>query len=208
MVAPPSAKPGRRPGRRDTRSEILDAARALFAVHGFTGTSMRAIAARAEVDAALIHHYFDTKQSLFLHTMKIPIPVDQLIAELTAAGVEGLGKRLITGLLGAWESEAQPALIVALRSGVADPAMTRSLREFLTGDVIATITATLDVDQAESERRAALVASQVIGVLVGRYLVKLPALTELPRQTLIDSVGDTLQRYLDGDVPGLGEWAC
>ena len=76
-----SAK-GRRPGHRDTRGEILTAARHTFAAKGFAGASVRSIAAEAGVDAALVHHYFDTKEQLFLATVDIPILLTDLIDHL------------------------------------------------------------------------------------------------------------------------------
>ena len=103
-----SAK-GRRPGNRDTRGEILTAARHTFAAKGFAGASVRGIAAEAGVDAALVHHYFDTKEQLFLATVDIPIVLTDLVDHVTASGLDGLGDRIIRTILGVWDSELQPS---------------------------------------------------------------------------------------------------
>ena len=99
MGASKTSKAGRRPGNQDTRGKILDAARDAFATKGFAGTSMRAIAADASVDAALIHHYFDSKQQLFLATVQIPVPIGDIAQHVGEDGIDGLGERLIRTIL-------------------------------------------------------------------------------------------------------------
>ena len=176
MGASRTSKAGRRPGNQDTRGKILDAARDAFATKGFAGTSMRAIAADASVDAALIHHYFDSKQQLFLATVQIPVPIGDIAQHVGEDGIDGLGERLIRTILGIWDSDLQPSLIAAIRTSLTDPSMIRSISEFLTLEVIGRILHTLDLPEAEAERRAGLMASQVLGVVVGRYVLQLPPL--------------------------------
>ena len=96
--------PGRRPGGPDTRGEILDAARETFAAKGFEGTSLRAVARAAGVDAALVHHYFDGKESLFVEAMALPID-PRVVAERVLDGpVDGIGDRIIGTFLAVWEA--------------------------------------------------------------------------------------------------------
>ena len=131
---------------------------------------MRAIAADASVDAALIHHYFDSKQQLFLATVHIPVPVGDIAQHVAEEGIDGLGERLIRTILGIWDSDLQPSLIAAIRTSMTDPSMIRSISEFLTLEVIGRILQTLDLPEGEADRRAGLMASQVLGVVVGRYV--------------------------------------
>jgi AcrR family transcriptional regulator len=195
-----SAK-GRRPGNRDTRGEILTAARRTFAAKGFAGASVRGIAAEAGVDAALVHHYFDTKERLFLATVDIPIVLTDLIDHVTASGLDGLGDRMIRTILGVWDSELQPSLVGAVRTALTDPGLTRSISEFLTLEVISRILRTVKVPEAEASRRAGLVASQVLGVIIGRYVLKLPPLVAQSTDEVAAAIGPTLQHYLTGDLP-------
>jgi AcrR family transcriptional regulator len=178
---------------------ILSAARDAFAAKGFAGASVRAIAADAGVDAALVHHYFETKQQLFLATMDVPVPLPDLVAGLLAQGLDGLGTRLITTVLQAWESDTQPTLVAALRMIIADPVMTRSMQEFLTFEVIGQILRAMEIPRPEADRRAGLVVAHLVGVLAGRYLLKLSVLVEQSPAQLTAAVGPVLQRYFDGD---------
>jgi len=96
---------GRRPGNQDTRGQIITAARQAFATKGFAGASMRGIAAEAGVDAALIHHYFDNKEQLFLATVALPLEMPQKLEEVAAGGLDGMGERLVRTVLGVWDSD-------------------------------------------------------------------------------------------------------
>ncbi len=200
MAVQPSAK-GRRPGNRNTRGEILAAARHTFAAKGFAGASVRGIAAEAGVDAALVHHYFDTKEQLFLATVDIPIVLTDLVNHVTASGLNGLGNRIIRTILSVWDSELQPSLVGAVRTALTDPGLTRSISEFLTLEVISRILRTVKVPEAEASRRAGLVASQVLGVIIGRYVLKLPPLVAQTTDELAAAIGPTLQHYLTGELP-------
>lgn len=191
---------GRRPGNQDTRGDILTAARHAFAARGFAGASIRGIAAEAGVDAALVHHYFETKEQLFLATVNIPIVLTDLLDQVTATGLDGLGDRLIRTILGVWDSDLQPSLVAAVRTALTDPNLTRSISEFLTLEVISRILKALDLPEEEATRRAGLVASQVLGVLIGRYVLKLPPLVTQSSDDVARAVGPTLQRYLSGDL--------
>jgi AcrR family transcriptional regulator len=194
---------GRRPGNRDTRGEILAAARIAFAEGGLGGVSLRGIATDAGVDVALIHHYFHSKEELFLATMQIPVPIHELVAPLVAQGTDGLGERLVLTMLAIWESDLQASLVASLRTAVAEPATTRSMQEFLAVEVLGQVLQALPYPETEANRRLALVASQLGGLMIGRYILKLPALVELSVEELAAAVAPTLQRYIDGPVDGV-----
>jgi AcrR family transcriptional regulator len=193
-------KSGRRPGNQDTRGAILLAAREAFAAKGFAGASIRGIAADAGVDAALVHHYFETKQQLFLATVAIPVPLGDLVQELVDGDLNALGERLVTRILGIWDSDAQPALIAAVRTALTQPDLSRSISEFLSLEVIGRIVGALDMPADEAHRRSGLVASQVVGMIVGRYVLRLPVLAEAEPAGLARTVGATVQHYLTGDL--------
>jgi AcrR family transcriptional regulator len=189
---------GRRPGNQDTRGEIITAARHAFATKGFAGASMRAIAAEARVDAALIHHYFESKQQLFLATVALPLGLPGMLEEVAAGGRAGLGERLVRSVLGVWDSELQPSLVAAIRTALTDPALTRSAGEFLTLEVVGHVLPRDDLSPDEADRRAGLVASQILGLVIGRYVLRLPVLVNRQTEDLVAEVGPTVQRYLDG----------
>lgn len=191
-------KPGRRPGNQNTRGAIVGAARLAFAARGFAGSSLRMIAADAGVDAALIHHYFDSKQELFLATMALPAELPQLAERVAAGGPVGLGERMVATVLELWDSDAQPVLVGALRTGLSEPEMARPFREFLTLEILGRVLRSAQIDPDEADRRAGLVASQMLGLLVGRYVLRMPALADRPAAELVAEIGPTLQHYVDG----------
>jgi AcrR family transcriptional regulator len=195
------ARSGRRPGNPDTRQQILDSAREVFAGSGFAKASIRRIAAGAGVDPALVHHYFGSKDELFLATVDVPINPRVVVEQLIEAGADDLGLRMITTILRVWESPVGNALIAALRTAVGDPGSTRVLSQFITAEIITRLLRTFDYPPAEAELRGALVASQVLGVVVGRYVLSVGALAELDTVAIAASIGPTLQAYLTGPLP-------
>jgi AcrR family transcriptional regulator len=114
------ARVGRRPGNQDTRGQIITAARQAFAAKGFAGASMRGIAAEAGVDAALIHHYFENKEQLFLATVALPLEMPQ---KLEGSQRRPRWDRRAPGrtVLGVWDSDLQPTLIAGIRTTLTDP---------------------------------------------------------------------------------------
>lgn len=190
---------GRRPGDSGTEAAIRDAAAGRFAREGFVGTTIRAIAADAGVDPALVLHYFGSKQALFAAAMALPMDPGQLVAGLLADGVDDLGYRLVHRLLGIVDElgDANPMLGL-LRSAASHPEAARMLREFLGAAVLdriaLAVSAELGVDRPRL--RAELCASQIVGILVARGIIELPTLAATDRDTLAAAYGPTLQRYL------------
>ena len=188
---------GRRPGSPDTRADILAAARTRFASAGFSGTTMRAVAADAGVDAALVHHYFGTKDDLFVAALELPVDIRERVAPVIAAGPDGAGERLVRTLLSVWDDpDNQPPLLALARSLIAG-------ERALLGDgfipvVVGPVLAQLVRDRPEE--RIPLVATQVIGLIVARYVVALPAVADADPDLLAARIGPTVQRYLTGDL--------
>ena len=198
MTAQREPKVGRRPGNQDTRGQIITAARHAFAAKGFAGASMRGIASDAGVDAALIHHYFDSKQQLFLATIAMPLELPGFVEQVAAGNRSDLGERLVRTVLGVWDSELQPSLVAAIRTALTDPVLTRSVAEFFTLEVIGHVLRRDDLPPEEANRRAGLVASQILGLLLGRYVLRLPVLVNRESADLVAEIGPTVQRYIDG----------
>ncbi|MBL7502712.1 TetR family transcriptional regulator [Frankia sp. CNm7] len=195
---------GRRPGQPETRAEILRAARALFAERGFAGTSIRSVATGAGVDPALVHHYFGSKEGLFRAAMEMPIQPEELVKEIFAAGVEQAPERLVRTFLRVWDDpETGPAMVSFLRTALARQESTSLLREFLTATVVRTAASRLlgGVDPAEAALRIELVASQMIGLAVGRRVLAVEPLASMPADALAAAVTPTITRYLLGELP-------
>ncbi|MET8045060.1 TetR family transcriptional regulator [Micromonospora sp. NPDC005215] len=191
---------GRRPGNPDTREAILDAARTAFAERGYDAASIRAIASTAGVDPALVHHYFGSKDQLFLSAMNFPVDPGQLVPKVLAGDQDAVGERLVRTFLGIWDSPAGGAAQALLRSAVSNEWTARLLREFITTQVLRRVLEQLDVDPAQLPLRGSLVASQMIGLAMMRHVVRLEPVASADPETLVAAIGPTIQRYLTGPL--------
>lgn len=203
MVANTNRKrPGRPRGATDTRDRILASARELFACNGIDRTSIRAVAAGAGVDAALVHHYFGTKQQLFAAAIHIPIDPMEVLRPMRETPIGELGLRLPSVLLPIWDSELGAGLIATLRSLLtgADVSLARS---FLQEVVVAEVASRVDTPPGTGVIRAQFVASQLMGVVMARYIVQVEPFASLPAEQIAQTIAPNLQRYLTGDLP---EW--
>ncbi|MET8279183.1 TetR family transcriptional regulator [Micromonospora sp. NPDC005174] len=192
---------GRRPGNPDTREAILEAARAAFAERGFDAAPIRAIAATAGVDPALVHHYFGTKDQLFRAAMNFPVDPAALLPAVLAGDQDAVGERLVRTFVGIWDSPAGSAGVALLRSAVSSEWTARLLREFVTTQVLRRVLDQLDVDPAQLPLRGALVATQLIGLAMIRHVVRLEPVASADPETLVATIGPTVQRYLTGPLP-------
>jgi AcrR family transcriptional regulator len=192
------ASRGRRPGAPDTRAEVLAAARASFGELGFRGTTIRSVAAAAGVDPALVHHYFGTKDDLFVAALEIPVDPREVMAPVVAAGPDGAGERLLRAFLGVWDDPAvQPGLLALARSLLGDDSGPM-VRDAFIPVVVGPVLAQLVADRPEE--RIPLVASQIIGLVVTRYVIALPAVAQAPAEDLVARIGPVLQHYLTGEL--------
>ena len=194
-------RPGRPPGASDTRERILTSARELFARNGIDKTSIRAIAADADVDPALVHHYYGTKTELFAAAIHIPIDPMQIIGPLQQIPVEEIGHKLPRLLLPLWDSEMGKGFIATLRSILAgnDPSLVRS---FLQEVIAKEVGSRVDNPPGSGPVRVQFVASQLVGVVMARYILELDPFKSLPVEQIAETIGPNLQRYLTGDLPG------
>jgi AcrR family transcriptional regulator len=192
---------GRRPGSGDTRSRVLQAARTSFGEHGFDGATIRDVATRAGVDPALVHHYFGSKQQLFVAAMEFPLDVPTMVPRLLEGPRTELGERFVRLVLELWETPVvRPLLLGVVRSATTDPLAAAMLRRLLAeGPFLALARA---IDQPDAALRAALAGSQLIGLALARYVVAVEPLASAPPEVLVRALGPTLQRYFTGDVAG------
>jgi AcrR family transcriptional regulator len=193
-------KPGRPAGSSNTRDRILDHARDLFARNGISNTSIRAVAAAAGVDSALVHHYFGTKEKLFAAAVHIPIDPMDVIGPLREVPVEELGHRIPSILLPLWDSDIGTAFIATLRSILAGSEV-NLFRTFIQDVIAVEVGARVDDPPGSGIVRVQFVASQLVGILMARYILQLEPFASLPAQQIADTIAPNLQRYLTGDLP-------
>ena len=195
------ARTGRRPAGSDTRETILAAARDAFAARGFRGVTIRQIASAAAVDPALVHHYFGTKERLFLTVLRSAVDPDRILAHVLTGAVDTLGERIVAEFLRLWEGGAGANASALLRTAATGDQIARLVREVIFPDVVDAVISRCGLDPAEAPLRVAFVASQLAGLAFSRYLVGLEPLVAAPADIVIRTVGATLQRYLTGELP-------
>jgi AcrR family transcriptional regulator len=192
---------GRRPGPNQTRPAILAAARAAFAQRGYDAVSIRAVARAAGVDPALVHRFYGSKEALFIAAMELPFAPSALVEALLADGVENLGERLVRTFLELFDRPAAFAPFLALiRSAVSNDRAAAMLREFIAREMLGRLAAAASPDRPDL--RASLAGSQVVGLVMARYVVGVPPLAGTERETVVACVGPTIQRYLTGPLAG------
>ena len=194
---------GRRKGSPDTRETILAAARDAFADRGFEGASIRGIATSAGVDPALVHHYFGTKNQLFIDAMQFPLDPAVLLPQVAAAGLDGFGERLMRTMLAVWDSKAGGPAAAFIRSAVSNETMARLLREFVIQRILRRMSKELPIDPAEAPWRLMMVASQVAGLIMVRYIIKIEPMASAPPETVVALFAPTIQRYITDPLSAL-----
>jgi AcrR family transcriptional regulator len=193
------ARTGRRPGESGTRSAIIAAARQRFADHGYDAATYRAIAADAGVDPALIRHYYGTKEDLFVAAMRLPLSPGAALDEALGGDPDALGENILRAALRVWELPgARATALGVLRAAATQQQAARMLQEFLSQAIVTRIAHAVRAPRPEV--RAVLVASQIAGLIVTRYVLAIEPIVSLTPNELAAAVGPTLQRYLAGDI--------
>jgi AcrR family transcriptional regulator len=187
------ARTGRRPGAGGTREHILAAARAHFAEAGYDGATIRGIAADAGVDPALVLHYYGSKDGVFQAAVEFPIDPAEFIPRLLEPGLDGLGERLTRFFIETWDSPTGRPLLALIRSVVANEGAAALMRDFVSRAVLGRVAQALDLDRPQL--RASLAASQLVGVAMLRYVVKVEPLASASAAEVSAWLGPTLQRY-------------
>ncbi|MER7666468.1 MULTISPECIES: TetR family transcriptional regulator [unclassified Streptomyces] len=177
------------------RERILEAARTEFAERGYDKTTVRGIARAADVDAALVHHYFGTKDEVFAAAIEVSFEPSVVVPVILGQGTDGIGERLARFFIGVWENPAtRGPLLAIIRSALTHDAAATVLRGFLLRRLLERIAGELDVP--DPKFRAELAASHMIGIAILRYVIKVEPLASADPEAIVAMVAPTLQRYL------------
>jgi AcrR family transcriptional regulator len=187
---------GRRPAGENTRGALLDAARAEFTDRGFDGATVRTIAQRAGVDAAMVNHWFGGKDGLFVSAMEIPVNPQEIVHRILEGAPEQTAERLLRTFLSVWDTNGGGALTALVRSVASHEQAARMMREFVGRVVFGRVVSAVAPDQLEL--RAALCGTQVIGLGMIRYVIRLEPLASADHDTVVGTIAPNLQRYLTG----------
>lgn len=194
-----SARPGRWRTGEESRRRILEAARSCFGKHGYDRATIRAIASEANVDPAMVHYFFGTKARLFSVAMELTPNVPERLTSQLAAGVDGLGERLVRHFLEVWDEQAglEP-LLALMRSAPADDRSASMFAEFVKREIVARLGDT--IGGPDAYLRAELIGSHLLGLALMRYILRLEPLAAVPPQTIAAWMGPTLQHYISGTL--------
>jgi len=192
---------GRRPGNADTRGEIVEAAKRVFADRGYDGTSLRGVAREAGVDPALVHHYFDGKAALFVAAMALPFDPRQVKEH--AAGLEYSGSRTIEGFLTMWDlAEGTGSSFASCVAAMASsPNVADAMREFVDERVWRARPPVDGESEAMAKRRTAMISSQLMGLAFTRYVLRVPPVATASPKDIGRWAGPTLRRYATEPLP-------
>jgi len=187
---------GRRPGPSNTREEILVAARQLFAQRGYQATTMRAIAAEAGVNAALVHHYFGSKEQLLVAAMNLPLNPADAIRELRDAGPrDQLGERLVRFFVRTWrDPQTGQPLQALLRASASSDAGAATMREFVENVMLARLSTLLGIPRL----RLAGGFAQLVGFALAGTVIGIEPLASASEDELVALLAPSIQRYVDG----------
>ncbi|MBC7680231.1 MAG: TetR/AcrR family transcriptional regulator [Pseudorhodobacter sp.] len=188
---------GRRPGESGTRDAILTAARLAFGTQGYGATSVRAVGRDAGVDPSLVLHFFGSKDGLFEAALELPLDPAEIVAGLLADDLDTLGERVVRTFLGVWDgTPGQGPMLAMLRSAVSHEDSAAMLRELLLRVILRPVAQGAGGDRLDL--RASLLASQIVGLALTRYVLKLEPVASASADDLAPLLGPTLQRYLTG----------
>ena len=172
-----------------TRATILAAARKRFAADGFERATIRAIAADAGIDASMVMRYYGNKEGLFAAAADF----DLRLPDVGSLPQDAVGTTLVTHFLNRWEGDG--ALMALLRGAVTNEVAAARMRDIF-GTQVASAAGRLVADSEEATTRAGLVASQMLGFALCRYVLRLPTVSAMTREEAVACLGPTVQRYL------------
>lgn len=197
---------GRRAGASGTREAILIAAGRQFAQHGYDRASLRRIAAEAGVDQKLIAHFFGSKQQLFVAAIELPLNPAEVLPAVLAGDRSSVGVRFAAILVNVLEQpEIHQRLTGVVRAAASEPEVARMMREFLAREVFAPVAELLGSEDAQF--RLNLVGSQIVGLVMARYVVALEPLASMSPEAVAEAIAPTLQRYLIGSLTPDSQYA-
>ncbi|MCZ7458712.1 TetR/AcrR family transcriptional regulator [Streptomyces sp. WMMC940] len=183
------------PRRSDaTRAAILEAARERFAAEGYERATIRAIAKDAGIDPSMVMRYYGNKEGLFAAASEI----DLRLPELGAMPGRHIGAVLVSHFLDRWEHDE--VLTAMLRVGVTNAAGAERMAQVFRGQLLPIADGVCPVAE-EVPRRAALVTSQILGMALARYVLRIPPAVDMTRDEVIAWLAPTIQRYLTAEGP-------
>lgn len=191
---------GRRPGKSTTRQELLDAAREVFGDRGVDGATTREIAHRAGVDPAMIAHYFGSKGGLFEAVTALQVDPRQVVAPVLDADPQDAARELLAALVAVWDAHSS-VLAAVLRSATRNKAVAARMRTFILERAVHPVVTRFSPDPDEIDTRAALLASQIAGLALTRYVLRWEPLASADADWIVDHIGPTVQAYLTGPLP-------
>jgi AcrR family transcriptional regulator len=194
-------RPGRWRTGAESRQRILEAARALFREHGYGGTTVRAVAAQAGVDPAMVFYFFGTKQGLFAAAIEMPAHVPPAIEAIFNAGIDGIGERLIRTLVENMDRSDRPPLATLTRSASTHDQSEILLREYIDREITGRLVAMLDAPDAAM--RVGMLNVQLLGLTVARYIIRIDPIASAPVDELVTRFGPIAQHCLTGHAAPL-----
>ncbi|MCU1683695.1 MAG: TetR family transcriptional regulator [Amycolatopsis sp.] len=196
---PPGKRRGRRPAGQDTRTALVEAARTVFGESGYEGATVRTIAARAGVDAAMVNHWFGGKEGLFAEAvLELPFEPSEVLKILLDGSIDELGERIVRTFLTRWDMTGGGLFQALIRSITAHEQAGQVLRDFFLNQLFQRIVDSAGVEN--TDLRATLCASQLMGLGMTRYVAKFEPLASADVETLVKAVAPTIQRYINGDI--------
>jgi AcrR family transcriptional regulator len=184
------------PRSEETRSAILNAARKRFGAEGFERTTIRAVATDAGIDPSMVMRYYGSKDGLFAAATDVELQ----LPDLREVPRSRLGDALIRHWVELWEGDlAHESMIVLLRSSITNEMASKRLRDVFVAQVVRAVGAMVE-DPKEAATRAGFVSSQMLGLALTRYVLKLPPVVAIDQEAIVAGVGPTIQRYLTGKI--------
>ncbi|OBK43893.1 TetR family transcriptional regulator [Mycobacterium kubicae] len=202
----PIAKKSLPPGPRDERgvlsARIVAAAREEFALHGWAGTTIRAVARAADVDPALVYHYFGSKERLLDAATNPPQKWLDNVAKVWTTPLPDLGAALLKLLLDSWaDEETGPTLRAVMQTAAHEPVTHEKLRRIVESSLMGV--SQLGVDDRDRMLRSGLISSQMIGFALMRYIWKIEPMASMTEDEVLAAITPNLQHYIEGDLsPG------
>ncbi|WP_194898597.1 TetR/AcrR family transcriptional regulator [Catenulispora pinisilvae] len=192
-------KRGRRTDGGQAKEAIEQAARELFAEHGFDRTSVRQVALAAGVDPMLVTHYFKSKAGLFAAVVQPPVDPQVAIDFVLAEGPDHVGERLARFVLRTLEDpDSQRWIVAMVRAATAEPEVAAVVRERMAVPMVIPLAEAAGGDNPEY--RAILVITQLLGLAMGRYILRIEPLASQPADKVAADLAGTFQRYLTGPL--------
>jgi len=188
------ARTGRRPGQTQTREGILAAARNQFAERGYGGATIRGIAAEAGVNPALVHHFFGSKDQVFVAALNLPVNPAVIVDSILAGPRERIGERIVRLFLGLWQQpETRAPFLALLRSVANSPEVAQQLRTFMETAVLAKVAAALDLPTL----RLTAAVSQMMGLAMVRYVLAAEPMASASDDEVAELIAPVIQQYFD-----------